>query len=366
VLALQVNEPSRYTSHATVALDRLTSPAVAMAPSTLVPVSTVTSPPASTVPPTVRGRGPVRRPAGVFLPVDCLVETMTDADREQPSAARPGLPDGTSPGRVALRVTDLDRQVSFYRDVLGLDVRDRDDETVTLGTDTEPLLELHHDPDAPDRAPAETGLYHVAFLFPSRGALGDALRRVRERWRLTGASDHGVSEALYLTDPEDNGVELYRDRPRSEWPVSDDDRVEMGVESLDVDAITDLACGNAGLPDETTVGHVHLEVSDLAAAESFYAETLGLNVRQRYADAALFLAAGGYHHHVGLNTWHNRRDPPAGRGLHWFELLLPDESTLDAVETRLRDADVPVRRPEECDGFEVDDPDGITLRLCRR
>jgi catechol 2,3-dioxygenase len=300
------------------------------------------------------------------LAVDCFVETMTDADREQPSAARPGLPDGTRPGRVALRVSDLDRQVSFYRDVLGLDVGARNDEAATLGTATEPLLELHHDPDAADRAPAETGLYHVAFLFPSRGALGDALRRVRERWRLTGASDHGVSEALYLTDPEGNGVELYRDRPRSEWSVTGDGRVEMGVEPLDVDAITDLACGNAGLPDETRVGHVHLEVSDLAAAERFYVDTLGLNVRQRYADAALFLAADRYHHHVGLNTWHNRRDPPAGRGLRWFELLLPDRSSLDAVETALRDADVPVRKLEEGDGLELTDPDGLRLRLCRR
>ncbi|MFD1647506.1 VOC family protein [Haloarchaeobius litoreus] len=273
------------------------------------------------------------------------------------------LPADTSPGRVALAVSDLDRQVEFYRDVVGLDVTARGDDNVTLGTPAEPLLELQAAPDASERGQTETGLYHVALLFPSRGALGDVLRRVRERWRLTGASDHGVSEALYLTDPEGNGVELYRDRPRADWPVTDDGRVRMGVDQLDIDAITDLACGKAGIPDETTVGHVHLEVSDLAAAERFYVDTLGLTVRQRYADAALFLAAGDYHHHLGLNTWNNRRDPPAGRGLRWFELLLPDDSSFDAVESRLRGGDVAVRRPDEGDGIELTDPDGIALRL---
>ncbi|WP_440989014.1 VOC family protein [Haloarchaeobius baliensis] len=273
------------------------------------------------------------------------------------------LPAGTRPGRVALVVNDLDRLVDFYRDVVGLDVTSRSDGRATLGTATDPLLELRADPDAPERTATETGLYHVAILFPSRGALGDVLRRVRERWRLTGASDHGVSEALYLTDPEGNGVELYRDRPRSEWPVTDDGRLRMGVDPLDIDALTDRACRLSGVPDGTTVGHVHLEVSDLAAAERFYVDALGLNVRQRYADAGLFLAAGDYHHHLGLNTWNNRRDPPTGRGLRWFELLLPDGTALETVETRLRDADVTARRPEDGDGLELTDPDGITLRL---
>ncbi|WP_256296873.1 VOC family protein [Haloarchaeobius salinus] len=280
---------------------------------------------------------------------------MSDADTR--------LPPDTTPGRVALGVTDLDRQVDFYRDVVGLDVTASDADRATLGTPREALLELRAEPDAPERAPTETGLYHVAFLFPSRGALGDVLRRVRERWRLTGASDHGVSEALYLTDPEGNGVELYRDRPRADWPVTDDGGVQMGVDPLDVDSIAGLACGRAGTHDETTVGHVHLEVSDLPAAEGFYVDTLGLNVRQRYADAALFLAAGDYHHHIGLNTWNSRREPPEGRGLRWFELLLPDGAALDAAEAALRDADVAVHQPDEGDGIEVADPDGISLRL---
>lgn len=280
-----------------------------------------------------------------------------------PRMSTTDLPAGTRPGRVALTVGDLDRQVGFYRDVVGLDLRARDDDGATLGTATDPLLELRTEPDAPERAAGETGLYHVALLFPSRGALGDVLRRVRERWRLTGASDHGVSEALYLNDPEGNGVELYRDRPRADWPVTGDGRVEMGVEPLDVDAITDLACGRSGIPDDTTVGHVHLEVSDLGAAERFYVDTLGLDIRQRYADAALFLAAGDYHHHLGLNTWNHRREPATGRGLRWFELLLPDESALETIVAGVRDADVAVRRPDDDDAVAVTDPDGITLRL---
>ncbi|MFC4408718.1 VOC family protein [Haloarchaeobius iranensis] len=288
---------------------------------------------------------------------------MNDGDRAPSTGTAPGLPDGTRPGRVALAVTDLDRQVSFYRDVLGLVVRARDGEGATLGTPDEPLLEFRAAPDAPERTGTETGLYHVAFLLPARSTLAEVLRRVRDRWRLDGASDHGVSEALYLTDPEGNGVELYRDRPRAEWPVTDDGRVRMGVDPLDVDALADLACGSAGVPDEATVGHVHLSVSDLPAAERFYVDTLGLNVRQRYTDAAVFLAAGDYHHHVGLNTWQNRQDPPTGRGLDWYELLVPDGSALDAVEDSLRDADVAVRQLEEGAGVALTDPDGIGLRL---
>lgn len=278
---------------------------------------------------------------------------MSDADTALPAATRPG--------RVALDVTDLDRVVGFYRDVVGLDVRSRRSDRATLGSTARPLLELRGDPAAAERGRSAAGLYHTAFLLPSRAALGDALRRVHERWRLDGASDHGVSEALYLSDPEGNGVELYRDRPRAEWPVTDDGRVRMGVDPLDVDAITDLACGASGVPDETTVGHVHLEVGDLAAAERFYVGALGLGVRQRYADTALFLAAGDYHHHLGLNTWNHRRDPPSGRGLAWYELLVPDDAALAAAVDRLRESDTSVARLD--DGIAVDDPAGITVRL---
>jgi catechol 2,3-dioxygenase len=270
------------------------------------------------------------------------------------------LPAATRVGRVALRVNDLDRLAEFYRDVVGLAVLERDGDRATLGVD-EPLLELLADPDAPERAPGETGLFHTAFRVPSREALGDALGRIRGRWRLDGASDHLVSEALYLSDPEGNGVEIYRDRPRSEWPIGEDGTVGMETLALDTDAIADLGCGRGSVPGETTVGHVHLEVSSLSAARAFYVDALGLAVRQEMSDSALFVAAGDYHHHVGLNTWNGRTRSASGRGLERFELLVPDSDSLENVRERFSQAGVAAEFEES--GLVVNDPDGIELRL---
>lgn len=270
------------------------------------------------------------------------------------------LPPTTRVGRVTLRVNDLDRLVGFYRDVVGLAVLERDADRATLGAD-DPLLELLADPDAPERGHEETGLFHAAFRVPSREALGDALGRIRGRWHLDGASDHLVSEALYLADPEGNGIEIYRDRPRSEWPTTGDGRVEMDTRPLDTDAIADLGRGRRAVPDETTVGHVHLEVSSLPAAHAFYVDGLGLGVRQEWSDAALFVAAGDYHHHVGLNTWNGRTAPTKGRGLERFELLVPSEEALEATRGRLEERGVEVVAGNA--GLMVADPDGIELRL---
>lgn len=270
----------------------------------------------------------------------------------------PTLPASTRLGRVALRANDLDRLVAFYRDVVGLTALDREEDRATLGAGGTPLLELLADPNAPPRDPDETGLFHTAFLVPSRAALGDALSRIRERWHLDGASDHRVSEALYLSDPEGNGIEIYRDRPREEWPTSGG-RVEMDTLPLNLDALGDRRRGEAGVPDETTVGHVHLEVSSLPRAREFYVDGLGLGVRQEWSDAALFIAAGDYHHHVGLNTWNGRTSSATGRGLDWFELLVPDREALAAVRGRLTDRETD---PSAGD-LVVSDPDGIGLRL---
>ncbi|KYH27089.1 glyoxalase-like domain protein [Halalkalicoccus paucihalophilus] len=268
------------------------------------------------------------------------------------------LPASTRVGRVALRTNDLDRLVTFYRDVVGLAVLDRGEDRATLGAGGTSLLELVADPDAPPREPDETGLFHTAFLVPSRAALGDALSRIRERWHLDGASDHRVSEALYLADPEGNGIEIYRDRPREEWPTNEG-RVEMDTLPLDLDALGDRRRGEAAVPDGTTIGHVHLEVSSLSRAHEFYAEGLGLGVRQEWSDAALFLAAGDYHHHVGVNTWNGRTSSARGRGLAWFELLVPNREALAAVRDRTGGPE-PI---DETDAPSLSDPDGIELRV---
>jgi len=286
------------------------------------------------------------------------------------------LPPSSGIGRVALSVGDLDETVAFYRDVVGLQVRSRDEDrdegaggagsasTATLGTADRALLELRADSDAAERPESAAGLFHAAFRVPSRAALGDVLERVRERWRLTGASDHLVSEALYLRDPDGNGIEIYCDRPRAEWPTTDDGRVAMTTDPLDLDALAGESTGAESLPTGSDVGHVHLEVTSLDSARSFYADALGMNVRQAMS-GALFLAAGEYHHHVGCNVWNGRTEPARGRGLAWFEVVVPADA-LATVRERFEARAVAVDAlpgVPGADGFAVTDPDGVELRV---
>ncbi|HSJ17964.1 MAG TPA: VOC family protein, partial [Solirubrobacterales bacterium] len=201
------------------------------------------------------------------------------------------------------------------------------------------------EPAAGPRRPSTTGLFHLAILVPSRAELARSLRRVADAgWRLAGASDHLVSEALYLADPEGNGIEIYRDRPREQWRYADG-AIEMATLPLDLRSLIAEAPEAEDVPaassPETRMGHVHLQVSDLAAAEAFYSGVLGFEVTVRGYPGALFLSAGGYHHHVGLNTWagEGAPSPPRGsRGLRWFELVVPDAAELERIERALRDA----------------------------
>lgn len=279
-----------------------------------------------------------------------------------PPPTSASLPTGTHVGQVALRVTTPAELTAFYRDVVGLRVHDRTETTTVLGIGDAPLLVLEHD-DAPPRSREETGLYHTAFRVPTRAALGDALRRGEARWQLDGASDHGVSEALYLTDPEGNGVEIYCDAPRETWAETEDGRVRMPTAPLDRSSVEAEATGADHLPTGSDIGHVHLEVSSLTAVREFYVEALGFAVRAD-APGALFLAAGDYHHHVGANTWHSRTDPPAGRGLSWFEVLVPDGEALEGVRDRLADRSIPATTGEDgAETLTVSDPDGLEIRF---
>jgi catechol 2,3-dioxygenase len=293
------------------------------------------------------------------------------------------LPAAAGVGRVALRVADLEAATAFYADVLGFERLDAasavpptDGERAIVGVDGEALLVLDGAPDAPARGPAEAGLFHVAIRLPDRAGLGAAAARLLKRNLLDGASDHGVSEALYLRDPEGNGIELYVDRPQADWPTAEDG-VQMVTDPLDLDELVALAPdaaeaatagddsdSTASLPGGTTVGHVHLSVTDLDATRGFYADALGMNVRQRMGDQALFLAAGDYHHHVGANTW-RRRSEPAGAdslGLDWFEVVVPDQEALAAAVERFEAKGVAVERSAE-GAVAVTDPDGIALRV---
>ncbi len=260
---------------------------------------------------------------------------------------------------VTLRVGAIDEVLPFYLDTVGLAIIERRDGNAIMGTDSTPLIRLEERPNIPGRPNDAAGLFHLAIRVPDRIALANALERVREHATLTGASDHLVSEALYLRDPEGNGVEIYRDRPREEWRTTDDGRVLMDTLPLDQSDLLDAATGADQVPAVTDMGHVHLEVTDLNRSVAFYRDRIGMNVRDDGWQGATFLAAGEYHHHVGLNTW-NGRSSPAGetRGLESFELVLPDSQALAALESALDQEGEP-RDP-------VTDPDEIRIHLRTR
>jgi catechol 2,3-dioxygenase len=271
------------------------------------------------------------------------------------------LPASAHLGRVALRVGSLDGLRPFYEDVVGLDV-DRDGDSAVLSAGERPLVCLDEAPDAPARPRDAAGLFHLAVRVPSRAALGDALRRVDDsRFSLSGTSDHLVSEALYLRDPEGNGVEVYRDRPRDEWTLSAG-RVEMDTLPLDLDDLRGAATDDGGrVPAGTDLGHVHLEVTSLENAQAFYVDTLGLNVRTETYQGALFVAAGDYHHHVGLNTWNARRAPTGDhRGVEWFEFRT-SEAAVGSLAASLEARGTAFVR--DGDALHLTDPDGIGVRV---
>jgi catechol 2,3-dioxygenase len=292
----------------------------------------------------------------------------TSAHSENAVASR--IDPDTSVGTVRLTVTDLDRSRAFYERAVGLRPTELDDGTLALGAAGErPLIELRGDSAARGLNRRAPGLYHLAVLVPTRLDLAFALARIAEaRYPLDGASDHLVSEALYLSDPDGNGIEIYRDRPRAEWPRAGD-QLQMSTLPLDLDdvigelrAATEL---QASVPSGTKIGHVHLQVSDLSEAERFYNGVLGFDVIVRGYPGALFVSAGGYHHHIGLNTWHSAGAAPAPEGsvgLRSFEIELPDEPALEAVLARLDAASIPSTR--QCDGVLARDPfgNGVVLR----
>ena len=271
------------------------------------------------------------------------------------------LPADTRLGAIRLRAGDIGLLRDFYERVIGLRAITHEDGVTALGAGDASLVELVSDPDAPPRPPRTTGLFHLALLVPARADLTRALRRVFENgWHLSGASDHLVSEALYLSDPEGNGIELYRDRPREEWP-REGDEIAMATLPLDLeDLLAEPGAGDdaPAMPAGTMLGHVHLQVKDLDSAAAFWVDALGLDVTASLYPGALFVSAGGYHHHVGLNTWAGvgAPRPPAGaRGLDRFELVLPDAASAAAAGERLA-AVAEVR--DEDRGLLVEDPSG--------
>jgi catechol 2,3-dioxygenase len=280
----------------------------------------------------------------------------------------PGLPAETEIGRVELVVRDLERSISFYEGMLGLELLDRMvDGEASLGAGERPFLVLRGEPEAPPRPPRTTGLFHFAILVPSRAELARSLNRLIERgWRLTGASDHLVSEALYLDDPDGIGIEIYRDRPREEWP-HDGEVIRMATLPLDVQGVMaelpEAAGAAEGIAAGTKVGHVHLNVADIGDSERFWCDLVGFDVMVRTYPGALFVSAGGYHHHLGLNTWNGPGAPPAPEGaigLERFEVVTASEAVGAAAE-RMAGAGVAATHEGGC--LRARDPAGVTVEL---
>ena len=250
---------------------------------------------------------------------------------------------------MALRVADLARSLDFYTSALGFQPMEREPGRAELGAGGEVLLGLRETTGAPPKPEWATGLYHFAVLLPTRADLGRILRHLIEsEIPLQGASDHLVSEALYLADPDGNGIEIYRDRPRPEWPRMGD-TIQMATDPLDAEGVLAEAeragVRFSGLPAGTTIGHIHLQVGEIPRAEEFYVRRLGFEMTAAM-HSALFVSAGGYHHHIGLNTWTSRGQGPVSgtAGLEEFSVVLPDPAAREAVVERLSAAGVAVDR----------------------
>jgi catechol 2,3-dioxygenase len=272
------------------------------------------------------------------------------------------IPAATHMGAVHLTVGDLERSLTYYQESIGLDVLARGDGRATLGAGQRRLLELVEEPGA-QPAPSRTGLFHFALLLPDRPSLARWLAHaVRERVRLSGASDHFVSEAIYLSDPDKHGIEIYHDRPRELWEGQVAAR--MGTDPLDLNGLLgELEDPETEpfqrQPDGTTMGHVHLQVAHIVASVQFYRNVAGFGLMAEYGGQAAFLSAGGYHHHVGANTWRSGGalpPPPGSAALRRFEIVLPDASERDALAGRIASAGVEVAQDDA--GPVARDPSG--------
>jgi catechol 2,3-dioxygenase len=290
---------------------------------------------------------------------------------QKTSSTATSIHPGTNIGLVTLRVSDLERSRRFYEGILAFQAIEQEPGKVVLGgQDKQPLLELIEVPGAAPQPRRATGLYHVAILFPTRPDLGRELLRVANAGIQIGQGDHLVSEALYISDPDDNGLELYRDRPRDTWHWTNG-MVEMATDPVDIRGLVEEGQSDAEpwevIPEGTRVGHIHLQVGDIKEARRFYHTILGFDVTADLSmHGALFVSAGGYHHHIGLNTWHSRGAQPTpenAAGLQTYVIAIPTREGLQEIKERLVAHQVPFE--EQQDLIRVNDPwsNQILLRV---
>lgn len=286
------------------------------------------------------------------------------------------LPAGTHIGQVRLRVTDMDRALAFYHTLLGYHVFARDNGVARVSDPNYPEsgFVLSEQPGARRNSGRTAGLYHAAILLPSHRDLARMMvHLVDQEWPLGGAADHGVSEAIYLADPDGNGLEIYADRPRETWPRQSNGRVAMKTDPLDVNGLVAEIGPDPEpwqeMPTNTTIGHIHLQVSNLRRSADFYTNVLGFEITQDTYPGALFVSAGGYHHHIGLNTWAGEGIPPTSpdsAGLMGFRVVVPDRASWEAALDRVRSAGLTVsdqQTDSESDSVVVKDPDSNEVEI---
>lgn len=280
------------------------------------------------------------------------------------------LPPQTRIGSVRLQIADLDQALAFYEALLGFRLlrRERHHAELSASGSAPAQILLSEFPGARPKPARSTGLFHVAIRLPNRSELARLLKRLAEhRYPFTGFSDHGVSEALYLNDPSGLGIELYRDRPQEEWPRKNG-KLRMFTHQLDVESLlaeveSDSSDWN-GIAPGTDIGHVHLHVSDLGKAEEFYCRRMGFEVTERDYPGALFVSAGGYHHHLGLNIWAGRGAPPPppdAVGLLAYSIVIPDPSAWQVLASEFEAAKTVVNKTDRL--VAVRDQDGMIVEL---
>ncbi|WP_409252877.1 VOC family protein [Bacillus sp. SCS-153A] len=266
-------------------------------------------------------------------------------------------------GKVNLKVQNLERSLLFYTEVIGFKVMNQTERTASLTADGKTvLLHLQQPEDITPKTGRTTGLYHFALLLPERTDLANIVQHFSEIGLRIGSSDHLVSEALYFSDPDGNGIEIYTDRPDADWSWINGE-VNMAVDPLDFNDLLSIKRDHQwnGLPAQTVMGHIHLHVSELAKTEEFYTKGLGFEVVCRYGTQALFIATGGYHHHIGLNTWNGvgaPRPTTNSAGLEFYTLMLSSEEKRTEMVDRLKRIGAPVT-----EDFVTEDPSGNRISL---
>lgn len=266
-------------------------------------------------------------------------------------------------GAVALTVANLERSIRFYEQRVGMSLHRREQATAFLGAGTDDLLILTEEPEHTPRRQGDVGLFHYAIRVPSRAALAGVLAHLAQtQTPLQGLSDHLASEAIYLADPDGHGIEIMRDRPRNEWQYQPNGQPAIDTLPMDTDGVLSALEDDAwnGLPVGTDMSHVHLHAQNVSQSVAFYRQIIGLDLVFNYNDYMVFLAADGYHHHLGVRVGRGTYQKNA-LGLQWYAMHFSDESAVTAIIEQARNANVPVL--EENNGFFIQEPSGVKIRL---